>query len=697
MTKQNKQIKQKSDEEKRIVKIKKQALSFVFEIKKNWQKLLVFFVTLLLSVAILYLDENTTDALASYVAAVEEYEVGQVADKTIFAPESLAADEDFPVTVEEGEKIIRKGFAISEEDYMKLKKIASSPSPSSKIDYRAFLNDVLFLFLLSALGFILHSPVLLGKKIELKEQILEGIFFVVVFAAAAFGSKAALFQSVFALPVIIPSALCALLTAILFGQTSAMSFSILLSLGIFCVSGFQIVPMLFTLASTISIVRIVRHIEKRIDMIFASIILAVLDTVFMIVFKVIFNDNFSDSLFVLPGIALNGIFSGILALGLLTPLETALNTASVFRLMDLSDVNNPVLRKLLLSASGTYNHSMMVASLAENACKEIGANALLARVAAYYHDIGKMEHPEYFTENNIDGMNRHEDLNPSLSVSIIKSHIKIGVEKAHQMHLPKQVIDIIAEHHGNSLIAFFYNKAKEKDPSVSPEDFSYPGNPPSTKESAVVMLADVCEAACKSLDKPTATRIEKFIQQLVSAKIDNHQLDDCALTFGELALIKDSFVQVLVGYYHGRIKYQNQKDPDENPQSSSSGNQNASSNQSNAESQNSASEKSEKSKVEKSENEKNEKRASESEKEKAVAEKENKENNIDESVKSSENAASEKNEKSKAEKPEKEKTEKRANEGEKEKTVVEKENKENNIDESVKSSESVAEESEKNE
>ena len=213
---------------------------------------------------------------------------------------------------------------------------------------------------------------------------------------------------------------------------------------------------------------------------------------------------------------------------------------------------------------------MMVAQLAENACKEIGANALLARVGSYYHDIGKMEHPEYFTENNIDSANKHTDLNPSLSVSVIKSHIKLGVEKAHQIRLPSQVIDIIAEHHGNSVITYFYNKAKEKDDNVSPEDYSYPGTPPASKESAVVMLADVCEAACKSLEKPTAQRLEKFIQELINGKIESGQLDNSALTFGELTKIRDTFVRILAAYYHGRIKYQNQKDPDSTGDSESS-------------------------------------------------------------------------------------------------------------------------------
>lgn len=531
-------------------------------VSKNWKVIVLCILTFLASAAVVYFDANTTETIASF--ALDEYEVGQVADKTIYASKSLPADDNYPVAVEKGEKIIRKGFAITEEELFKLKKIAESPV---YVDYRAFCNDILFMLLVLAFAVILFNPVLLKKKAEFKELVLECVLFVLVFFISAFGDKSALFQTPFSLSVLIPSAFCAFLVAILFGQTSALFFSILLSLGVLCASGFQLVPAVFTLASGVSSSRIVLKIERRIDMVFASIMQAVLNVVFIIFLKVVFNGNFSDTILVIPGVAFNGFLSGILVLGFLTPLEIVMNTASVFRLMDLSDTNTPVLRKLLLTASGTYQHSMMVAQLAENACKAIGANSLLARVASYYHDIGKMEHPEYFTENNIETANKHTDLNPSLSVSIIKSHVKLGLEKGRQIHLPKPILDIIGEHHGNSVIAYFYNKAKEQNPSVSEEDFRYPGNPPTTKESGVVMLADVCEAACKSLDKPTPQNLEKRIAQLINAKIESGQLDNCALTFGELTKIKDSFVDILAAYYHGRIKYQNQKDPDEQSQS----------------------------------------------------------------------------------------------------------------------------------
>ena len=161
--------------------------------------------------------------------------------------------------------------------------------------------------------------------------------------------------------------------------------------------------------------------------------------------------------------------------------------------------------------------------------------------------------------------NKHNDLNPTLSASVIKSHVRKGVEKARQLHLPQAVIDIIAEHHGNSIIAYFYNLAKEKDSSLDEDDFRYPGIPPVTKESAVVMLADTVEAACHTLDNPTSPRLEKFITMLINQKVEHKQLDNCDLTFRDISRIKAAFVNLLTGYYHNRIKYQNQQDPDDAP------------------------------------------------------------------------------------------------------------------------------------
>lgn len=526
-------------------------------IKNNYPLLIIFVVSFLATAAIAFVRIATSNTISSY--NINDYEVGQIADRTIYAQKTLPPDYLNPISVEKGEKITRKGFPITDDDYAKLKKMAESPA---YIDFRAFADSVLYLMLLSALWFFLLSPVCLGRKPVFKEVLLQALFFLLIYAVTVVGSKSVRFSSAYALPVIIPASFCTFLVAILFGQLSAVFFSVLMAFGVLNACSYQVIPFLFVLASSLAASRIVRRIQRRIDMVFASLLLSLLNVVFMATLKIIYTDSFADAVLTIPGVAFNGFISGIFALGFLTPLESLLNTASVFRLMDLSDLNNPLMKKMLLTASGTYSHSMMVASLAEAACREIGANSLVARVGAYYHDIGKMDQPEYFVENQNGGENKHDEINPSLSVSVIRSHVKKGVEKARAMRMPKEIVDIIGEHHGNSVIAYFYNEAHNKDPNVNQEDFSYTGNPPSSRESAVVMLADTVEAACRTLDKPSVPRLDKFIQQLISAKIEHHQLDNCNLTFRDLNVIRNSFVQILAGYYHSRIEYPDQKDPD---------------------------------------------------------------------------------------------------------------------------------------
>jgi putative nucleotidyltransferase with HDIG domain len=262
--------------------------------------------------------------------------------------------------------------------------------------------------------------------------------------------------------------------------------------------------------------------------------------------------------------AVNGVVSGMLVLGFLPILEHALNAPTTFRLIELSDLNSPILKRLFSAAPGTYSHSLMVANLAEAACQEIWANALLARVGAYYHDIGKIDQPDYFVENQT-AYNKHDDIPPRLSATVIRSHVKLGVEKARLLGLPKEVTDIIAEHHGNSVIAWFYHEAVKREEAdvnskgaVDVEDFIYPGNPPRSRESAVVMLADAAEAAVRTLKKPTAARLEKFIHELFLGKSDSGQLRDSDLTFRELETIENIFVRVLAGHYHSRIEYPKQ-------------------------------------------------------------------------------------------------------------------------------------------
>ena len=405
---------------------------------------------------------------------------------------------------------------------------------------------------------------MLGREIKLKEMIFIASLYVVVYGVTTFATKVPAFLSQFSLTTIIPATFATMLITVLFGQVSAVFFSILMALGVLFVASFQPIPCLFVLASSIASAKVVSKTEKRIDMVFASVILSILNIIFLFALSIIINDDAEFNAFVLFGVALNAFISGIFALGFLTPLETMLNTASVFRLMDLSDLNNSTMKRMLITAPGTYNHSMMVATLAESACNEIGANALLARVGSYYHDIGKLEQPEYFVENQTEG-NKHDDINPSLSVSVIKSHVKKGVEKAKQLRLPKEVEDIIAEHHGNSVIKYFYYKAKQQDEGETTEEYtySYTGDSPSSKEAAVVMLADTVEAACRTLQKPSVPRLEKFIRELIMDKVENHLLDKCQLKFSDLDAIQEAFVNILAGYYHTRLEYPNQKNTED--------------------------------------------------------------------------------------------------------------------------------------
>lgn len=527
-------------------------------IKKQYKFLLLFLIVFLAASALNFLNISTTETVANY--SLDEFEIGQIADRTIIAEKTIPPDEVDTVSVQAGEKIIKKGFAITEEGFAKLKKMSASPT---YIDYRAFANSELFLFLLGILWYCLFSFLPFKRKIQLREPVFQVICFLLVYFVTAFCRKLGFFSDQYSICIIIPSALCIMLTTILFGQTSAVILSLIMSLGVLCATEWELVPFLFTLSVTFCSHGIVRKINNRLDLIFAAIMLSFSNFVFILILTVIFNGSFTDMAKIFTGVIANGFLSGAMALGFLAPLEYILNTASVFRLMDLSDTNSPIFKSMQIQANGTYNHSIMVSQLAESACREIGANSLLARVGGYYHDIGKIDQSEYFVENQFDHENKHNDLNPTLSASIIKSHVKKGVEKAHQMHLPQDVIDIIAEHHGNSVISYFYNEGKEKDPTLMPEDFSYPGNPPSSRESAVVMLADTVEAACKTLDNPTSTRLEKFITVLINTKVENKQLDNCDLTFRDISKIKESFVRLLTGFYHNRIKYQNQQNPDD--------------------------------------------------------------------------------------------------------------------------------------
>ncbi len=261
---------------------------------------------------------------------------------------------------------------------------------------------------------------------------------------------------------------------------------------------------------------------------------------------------------------INGVISVILTVGTLPLLETVFSITTEIRLMELSNINHPLLKKLMIEAPGTYNHSILVGNLAEAAADQIGANGLLVRVAAYFHDIGKVKRPNFFIENQKPGENPHDKLKPSLSVFIITSHTKEGADMARSYNLPVEIIDIIEQHHGTSLVKGFYKKAQEavKDTelgsTVREEDFRYPGPIPQSREAALVMLADSCQAAVQSMAAPTPGQIEGMVREVIKGKFDDGQLSNCALTFRDLDVIASTFATILAGAKHYRMPYPEQ-------------------------------------------------------------------------------------------------------------------------------------------
>ena len=258
-------------------------------------------------------------------------------------------------------------------------------------------------------------------------------------------------------------------------------------------------------------------------------------------------------------IIVSGLVSGMIAIALLPYFEKTFNILTLFKLLELGDLSHPLLKKLSMEAPGTFHHSMMVATLSENAAAAVGANAVFARVAAYYHDIGKCKRPQFYVENQQNGENPHNKVSPFMSNLIITSHTKDGAEMAKQYQIPREIRNIMYEHQGTTFLAYFYNKAKALDPTVTKEEFRYSGPKPRSKESAIIMLADSIEAAVRSLDEKTPRAIEEMLRKIINGKIEDNQLSEADLTFKEIEIIIQTFVKSLISIHHVRIKYPGQK------------------------------------------------------------------------------------------------------------------------------------------
>ncbi|MHB1323914.1 MAG: HD family phosphohydrolase [Coriobacteriia bacterium] len=256
----------------------------------------------------------------------------------------------------------------------------------------------------------------------------------------------------------------------------------------------------------------------------------------------------------LQGVA-GGLVTAILMLGLLPFFEFVFGVTTDVTLLELGNPSHPLLKRLMTEAPGTYSHSVMAANLAETAAEAIGANPLLARVGAYFHDVGKVVRPAFFVENQADGQNPHDTTSPSLSARIITAHVREGVELAEEHGLPQEVVDIVRQHHGTSVVGYFYDKASKKGAPLLEADFRYDGRKPASREAALVMIADMAEAGVRSLPKATPPKIEAMIRTMVRGKIDDHQLDDTSLTLADIETVVGVYTRMLASVYHPRVEY----------------------------------------------------------------------------------------------------------------------------------------------
>jgi putative nucleotidyltransferase with HDIG domain len=373
---------------------------------------------------------------------------------------------------------------------------------------------------------------------------------------------------VFLLPYFMPVFLAPILAAVLVGPALATLCALLIGFFDALMLGNNVETLLIASIGSLVCIVFCYNIRRRGKILRAGIIAATL-TGFCAIIVGLFDGITFPILGVEFAVALaNGILTSIITIGLIPLFEYFFKYTTNITLLELADFNNPILRKLQIVAPGTYHHSLMISNLAEKAAIEIGANGLICRTCALYHDIGKMTKPEYYTENQNEIDNPHQDVNPSMSALVIKSHITEGIEMARQAKLPPIIMDAIQQHHGTMLIRYFYTKAQQKSAEGKPDleihveenTFRYDGPKPQTKEMAILMLADAVEAASRSLRKVTTHSVMELIETLVNDRVDDKQLDDSPLTFKDLATIKTSFYFTVLTMLHTRIEYQKSKE-----------------------------------------------------------------------------------------------------------------------------------------
>ncbi len=465
----------------------------------------------------------------------------------------LARRQVEPVIVLRNTLIVSEGEPITEKQLTLLEDLGMIKGQQA--DYPGYIGLLILLIIIFILAGIYMHVFVNDVFNDPSMMLLMGLVFIVTLLF----SVAATYFSGYLIPV----AMGVILITIIFGYKLAVLINLILALMVGLITGGDFSFILVALMGGLVSIYAVTRLSQRSDLVRAGFFVAVTN-VAVIISTYLFFGNVSleyDSLIsfsysMVFGIG-NGIFSSVIAIGMLPYLESMFGVTTAITLLELSNPNHPLLRQMLLKAPGTYYHSMMVSNLTEAAAESVKANALLARIGAYYHDIGKLKRPYFFSENQLSGENPHTKLSPNLSSLIIGAHPKDGIELGRKQRLPEPILDIIAQHHGTGMISFFYQQALENSSreEVSSDNFRYEGPKPQSKEATIIMLADAVEAGVRSLSKPSSSRVETMIKRMIKEKLDDGQLDQCDLTLKEIDQIAEAFIYIMSGIYHSRIEY----------------------------------------------------------------------------------------------------------------------------------------------
>ncbi len=465
----------------------------------------------------------------------------------------LARRQVDPIIILRNTLIVSEGEPVTEQQLALLEDLGLIRG--QRADYAGYIGLFILLFVVFIVVAI-YVYIFVNEVFEKPNLLLlMGLIFIVTLIF----SIAATYFSGFLIPV----AMGVILITVMFGYKLAVIINLCLALMVGLITGGDFSFILVSLLGGLVSIYAVTRLSQRSDLARAGFYVALTNGVVIIATYLFFGNvsletdsliNFSYSMIAGFG---NGIFSSVVAIGMLPFLESLFGVTTAITLLELSNPNHPLLKQMLLKAPGTYYHSMMVSNLAEAAAESVQADALLARVGSYYHDIGKLKRPYFFSENQLSGENPHTKLSPNLSSLIIGAHPKDGVEMGRKHRLPEMILDIAAQHHGTSMISFFYQKALENNEreDVMAEKFRYEGPKPQTKEAAIIMLADAVEAGVRSLSKPSSSRVETMIKRMIKDKLDDGQLDQCDLTLKEIDKISEAFVYIMSGIYHSRIEY----------------------------------------------------------------------------------------------------------------------------------------------